>query len=90
MPALIPVFVVSFAAFLLGRAIGRQPHVRVGAHIMPRDEAYEILGLRPGATQAQIVAAHKSLILKFHPDQGGNNYLAAKINQAKDLLLNGK
>ena len=90
MPALLPVFVVSFAAFLLGRAIGRQTYVRVETNTMPRDEAYAILDLQPGATDTQIIAAHKSLILKFHPDQGGNNYLAAKINQAKDLLLAGK
>jgi len=54
---------------------------------MSNIEAYEILGLNSDATEQEIIAAHRRLIAKYHPDKGGSNYLAMKINQAKDILL---
>ena len=54
---------------------------------MSRQEAYSVLGLKPGASNDDIKAAHKRLMKDFHPDKGGSDYLAAKINAAKDILL---
>lgn len=51
------------------------------------EEAWQLLGLEPSATREQIIQAHKRLIQKLHPDRGGNDYLASKLNAARDLLL---
>ncbi|MGA0393213.1 MAG: DnaJ domain-containing protein [Rhodospirillales bacterium] len=56
------------------------------ANLTP-DQAYQILGLQPGASDEEIREAHKRLIANLHPDKGGSSYLAAQINQAKDVLL---
>jgi len=66
-------------------AAGRAGPGATGA--MSVDEAYEILGLKTGASPADIKAAHRRLMKQMHPDHGGSDYLAMKINQAKDTLL---
>lgn len=54
---------------------------------MSRDEALKVLGLHDGASDDEIRAAHRRLMLQNHPDKGGSDYLAAKINEARDTLL---
>jgi hypothetical protein len=57
---------------------------------MTRQEAYEVLGLRPGASEADIRAAYHRVMRTAHPDAGGSDWLAARVNMARDLLLGGK
>jgi len=55
--------------------------------VMSRGEALEVLGLEPGADEAEIRAAHKRLLRLVHPDHGGSAYLATRVYRARDTLL---
>lgn len=64
-----------------------QPRPRATSSTMSRAEAWKVLGLEEGASEEDIRATHKKLMMQNHPDRGGSDYLASKINEAKDVLL---
>jgi hypothetical protein len=55
--------------------------------VMSKDEAYQVLGLQPGASVDEVQKAYRTLMKKLHPDQGGTAYLATRVNQARETLL---
>ena len=76
-------------AYLLARQIraSAPPPAQSPKQAMSRAEALDILGLEEGASEIDIEAAYKALIVKNHPDQGGTDWLAARLNEARDILL---
>jgi DnaJ family protein C protein 19 len=65
---------------------GGSPPPRRQGNMTP-EEAYQVLGLHPGATEVEIRAAHHRLMRTAHPDSGGSDWLATRVNQARDVLL---
>jgi hypothetical protein len=88
----------SLAGQFDGPATGQREHMQADADAgtgmrpapggkMTEQEAYQVLGVARGATVPEISRAHRLLMKKLHPDQGGTTYLAARVNEAKDVLL---
>lgn len=77
--------------FKSGGAAAREPPdqepTAAASGPMTQEEARRILDLEPGADREAIIAAHRRLMQRLHPDRGGSSYLAVRINQAKDCLL---
>ena len=85
--ALAAVFATSARRPMPGAAGSAGAPGRSSSSAMTRAEAMSVLGLKEGATEEEIMAAYRRLMMQNHPDHGGSTYLAAKINQAKDVLL---
>ncbi len=100
-PAAAALFASLFAAlkFLLPRLLTLLPwlmrwrHSRnqtppdAGAKPMDREQALAVLGLKERASREEILAAHRRLMQKIHPDRGGTQHLAGTLNRARDVLL---
>jgi DnaJ family protein C protein 19 len=91
-----PLIYQRWRAYRMGQGTSRQQHQSAGSRQPPpgrraggmtRDEAYQVLGLQPGASEAEIRAAHHRLMRTAHPDSGGSDWLATRINLARDVLL---
>jgi len=72
---------------LRGGRHGASGHTRPPLVRMIPEEAQAVLGVAPGSSPEEVRAAHKRLMQRLHPDRGGSAYLAAKINEAKEVLL---
>ena len=91
-----PLIYQRWRAYRMGHGTSQQQHQSAGSNqppprrragAMTPDEAYQVLGLQPGANEAEIRAAHHRLMRTAHPDSGGSDWLATRINLARDVLL---
>lgn len=84
--ALVMALLPFFVAYRRGKQAGDQPPGS-SSSVMTEKEALEVLGLEQGATKDEITEAFKKLMMKVHPDAEGSDWMAAKLNQARDTLL---
>lgn len=92
LPRLLPLLERLWQQRRAGQSHSQEGGAKSASSAMPSslEEAYQILGLEPGASKEEIIAAHRRLMQKVHPDRGGSDYLAAQINRAKEILLDAQ
>ncbi|SIS81990.1 hypothetical protein [Neptunomonas antarctica] len=80
--------VAAFVRRMFGNQVGgnQQPGSQKH-HQLTRQDALKVLGLEDGCTKEDIIQAHRQLMQKLHPDHGGNSFLAAQVNEARECLL---
>ena len=84
--ALVAALFPFYIAYRRGKQSGESP-ASTSTAVMTEKEALEVLGLPPGSSTDEITAAFTKLMLKVHPDSEGSDWMAAKLNQARDTLL---
>ena len=82
-------FFIALATLACRLFTGRWPwqFLTLPAKATPADRARDVLGLAPGATRDEILAAHRRLVSRVHPDRGGTNHAVLEANAARDVLL---
>ena len=80
-------FIMPMLPRILNQLFGDEENVNQRSKNEKISEALKILELPESYTEDEVKAAHKRLIQKNHPDTGGSQYLASKINEARDILL---
>ncbi len=94
--AALPAIIAALLAYWKNKQLkeaGNAGHSQTGQASggqMSHDEASKVLGLKPGASRDEVHGSYKKLMQKLHPDKEGSEYLAQKINQARDTLLGKK
>lgn len=78
---------LGYAKWIHSFFSGKKPTNEIPEEAFSLKEAYEILELSPPVTEKEVIVSHKRLMKSYHPDHGGNEYFAKKLNTAKDMLL---
>jgi hypothetical protein len=89
-PAIAAAALLVLGPVLLLRGRAREPRPKPASASRARmsaEEALAVLGLKPGATKDEIRAAYLRMMKAAHPDHGGSDWLASRINEAREILL---
>jgi len=77
----------NFISLISSILLKKKNHQRRNQSSMSKKEAYDILGLKEGASKDEIINSYQVLIKKNHPDVGGSDWITKRLNQARDILL---